>query len=168
MLASSPMRLRIDTTCPEKSLIGAQAYFSDDSGPTAHSTQHCLYPQGLPGSGCRKNINSRSELLFRMPSPLNANSPQPPSPDNSGNSRTKIHRLIKASRLKSPGYGVFLITSKVLDARRRGATTEVYGGSNTPQACREPQGRTRGAIEGNAADDALMVDQGECNLLTYP
>jgi hypothetical protein len=31
------------------------------------------------------------------------------------------------SRLKSAGYGVFLITSKVLDARRRGATTEAYG-----------------------------------------
>jgi hypothetical protein len=26
------------------------------------------------------------------------------------------------------GYGTFLITSKVLDARRRGATTEAYGG----------------------------------------
>jgi len=25
------------------------------------------------------------------------------------------------------GYGVFLITRKVLDARRRGATTEAYG-----------------------------------------
>ena len=95
--------------------------------PTRHSTQHWLYPLGLPGSGCRKNINSRSELLFRMPSPLNANSPQPPSPDNSGNSRTKIHRLIKASRVKSAGYGVFLITSKVLDARHRGATAEAYG-----------------------------------------
>jgi hypothetical protein len=31
------------------------------------------------------------------------------------------------SRLKSVAYGVFLITSKVLDARRRGATTEPYG-----------------------------------------
>ncbi|MBN2061203.1 MAG: hypothetical protein JW882_12390 [Deltaproteobacteria bacterium] len=31
--------------------------------------------------------------------------------------------------------------------------------SNTPQACREPPGRTRGAIAGNAADSALMVDQ---------
>jgi hypothetical protein len=29
--------------------------------------------------------------------------------------------------LKSAGYGVFLITRKVLDARRRGATTEAYG-----------------------------------------
>jgi len=29
--------------------------------------------------------------------------------------------------MKSAAYGVFLITSKVLDARRRGATTEPYG-----------------------------------------
>jgi hypothetical protein len=29
--------------------------------------------------------------------------------------------------VKSPGYEVFLINSKVLDARRRGATTEAYG-----------------------------------------
>jgi hypothetical protein len=43
---------------------------------------------------------------------------------------------------------VCLISSKVLDARHRGATTGAYG--NTPQG---------GAIEGNAADDALMVDQ---------
>jgi hypothetical protein len=40
---------------------------------------------------------------------------------------TKIHRLIFVSRVKSGGYGAFLITSKVLDARRRGATTEAYG-----------------------------------------
>jgi hypothetical protein len=39
------------------------------------------------------------------------------------------------------------MTSKVLDARLREATTEAYG-SNTPQG---------GAIEGNAADDALLV-----------
>jgi hypothetical protein len=39
----------------------------------------------------------------------------------------QIHRLIYVSGLKSTGYGVFLITSKVLDARRRGATTEAYG-----------------------------------------
>jgi len=32
----------------------------------------------------------------------------------------------KPSKLKSAGYGIFLITSKVLDARRRGATTEEY------------------------------------------
>jgi len=63
----------------------------------------------------------------------------------------------KPSKLKSTGYGIFLITSKVLDARRRGATTEAYGGSNTPHG---------GAIEGNAADDALMVDQGNPFTLT--
>jgi hypothetical protein len=33
----------------------------------------------------------------------------------------------KPSKLKSAGYGVFLINRKVLDARRRGATTEAYG-----------------------------------------
>jgi len=33
----------------------------------------------------------------------------------------------KPSKLKSAGYGIFLITSKVLGARRRGATTEAYG-----------------------------------------
>jgi len=57
----------------------------------------------------------------------------------------------KPSKLKSAGYEIFLITSKALDARRRGATTEAYGTrNNTPQG---------GGIEGNAADDALMVDQ---------
>ena len=39
----------------------------------------------------------------------------------------KIHRLIQLSELKSVGYGIFLITSTVLDARRQGATTEAYG-----------------------------------------
>jgi len=59
--------------------------------------------------------------------------------------------------MKSAGSGVFLITSKVLDARRRGATTEAYRG-NTSQG---------GAIEGNAADDTLMVDQGCCNAIAF-
>jgi hypothetical protein len=45
----------------------------------------------------------------------------------------KIHRLIQVSKMKSAGYGTFLITSKVLDARRRGATTEAYGA-----ICRKP------------------------------
>ena len=40
-------------------------------------------------------------------------------------------------------------TNKVLDARRRGAPTRRI--NNTPQG---------EAIEGNAADDSLMVDQG--------
>jgi len=31
----------------------------------------------------------------------------------------------------------------------------------TPQAFREPQGQTRGAIEGNAADDAFMMVRNE-------
>ena len=33
----------------------------------------------------------------------------------------------KPSKVKSADYGIFLITRKVLDARRRGATTEAYG-----------------------------------------
>jgi hypothetical protein len=36
------------------------------------------------------------------------------------------HRPIWLSEVKSALYGVYLITSKVLDARRRGATTEPY------------------------------------------
>ena len=40
---------------------------------------------------------------------------------------SQVHRLILVSGLKSAAYGVFLFTSKVLDARRRGATTEAYG-----------------------------------------
>jgi hypothetical protein len=51
------------------------------------------------------------------------------------NYRGQIHRIIWVLRLKLVGYVAFLITSKVLDVRRRGA------------------------IEGNAADEALMVDQ---------
>jgi len=50
----------------------------------------------------------------------------------------------------------FLITSKVLDVRRRGATTEAYGVIRRKPAPAKAGG---GAIEGNAADDALMVDQ---------
>jgi len=40
---------------------------------------------------------------------------------------TQIHQANFAIRTEISGYGVFLITSKVLDARRRGATTEAYG-----------------------------------------
>jgi hypothetical protein len=65
-----------------------------------------------------------------------------------------MSRLIWISGPKSAGYGAFLITSKVLDARRRGATTEAYG------AIRRKEERS---------DDALMVDQGyafEIDVLT--
>ena len=60
-------------------------------------------------------------------------------------------------------FGETLGTSKVLDAIRQahGPEPMVEGQgaeerrlrriSNTPQACREPQGRTREAIDGNAA-----------------
>jgi len=57
--------------------------------------------------------------------------------------------------MKSAGYVIFLITSKVLDARRRGATTEAYGAIG--------QG---GAIEGNVASNTLMVDHGGLISLT--
>jgi len=61
------------------------------------------------------------------------------------------------STLKSAVYELFLITSKVLGARRRGATTEAYGAIRRKPALAQAGG---GAIEGNAANDALMVDQG--------
>ncbi len=38
----------------------------------------------------------------------------------------EIHRLIWVLRVKLVGYVAFLINSKVLDVRRRGATTEAY------------------------------------------
>jgi hypothetical protein len=55
------------------------------------------------------------------------------------------------------GSAAFLITSKVLDVRRRGATTEAYGVIRRKPAPAKAGG---GAIEDNAVDDALMVDQG--------
>jgi hypothetical protein len=69
------------------------------------------------------------------------------------------------SALKSAGYAVFLITSEVLDARRQGATTEAYGPIRRKPAPAKAGGE---AIEGNAADDALMVDQGTCSILDTP
>jgi hypothetical protein len=47
-----------------------------------------------------------------------------------------------------------LIVSKVLDARRRGATTEAYEAILRKPARAKAGGE---AIEGNTADDALMV-----------
>jgi hypothetical protein len=38
-----------------------------------------------------------------------------------------VEFFTKPSKLESAGYGIFLITRKVLDARRRGTTTEAYG-----------------------------------------
>jgi hypothetical protein len=60
------------------------------------------------------------------------------------------------------GYAAFLITSRVLDVRRRGVTTEAYGVIRRKPAPAKAGG---GAIEGNAADDALMVDQGSNKIL---
>jgi sugar phosphate isomerase/epimerase len=53
--------------------------------------------------------------------------------------------------IEIPQEDELLQTKKVFDARRRGATTEADG-----------------AIEGNAADDALMVDQGQRHALDTP
>ena len=69
----------------------------------------------------------------------------------------KIHRLILVSKRNPAGYGEFLITSKVLDARRRGATTEPYGAIRRKHA---PAQAREGASEDNGADDALLVNQG--------
>jgi len=57
----------------------------------------------------------------------------------------------------SVSLGRFLITSKTSDARRRGATTEAY------EAIRRKEKRAPALLgrEGNAADGALMVDQGQ-------
>ena len=43
--------------------------------------------------------------------------------------------------MKSVVYGVFLIASKVLDARRRGATTEAYG------AIRRKEERSKATVQ---------------------
>jgi len=43
------------------------------------------------------------------------------------NRNAAVGLFAKPSKLKSAGYGIFLITSKVVDARRRGATIEAYG-----------------------------------------
>jgi len=58
------------------------------------------------------------------------------------------HRPIWLSEVKSAVYGVYLITSKVLDARRRGATTEPYEAIRCKPAPAEAGG---GAIDGNGA-----------------
>jgi hypothetical protein len=78
---------------------------------------------------------------------------------------TQINHLIQLSGLKPAAYGLFLITSKVLDARRRGVTTEAYDQYAARPPARRAYAPEGGAIEGNAADDALMVDQGVRGLL---
>jgi hypothetical protein len=59
--------------------------------------------------------------------------------------------------MKSTAYGVFLITSKVLDARRRGAT----------RLNRMGQYAARRSDRSDAADDVLLVDQGLRTLLQF-
>ena len=58
--------------------------------------------------------------------------------------------------------GTFLITGKASDARRHGATTEAYGALRR----KEERALARLRREGNAADDALMVNQGAKERLT--
>jgi len=58
--------------------------------------------------------------------------------------------------MKPKSYSVFLITSKALDARRRGATTEAYGAIRRKpveslQVEREERSLARLWREGNAA-----------------
>jgi hypothetical protein len=57
-------------------------------------------------------------------------------------------------------FGRTLDIIKVLDARRRGVTTEAYEqyAARLPKSCTAD--RQGGAIEDNTADDILMVDQG--------
>ena len=45
---------------------------------------------------------------------------------SSANIYAQIHRVIQLFRVILLGYVTFLITSKGLDVRRRGATTEAY------------------------------------------
>jgi len=69
---------------------------------------------------------------------------------------SQTHRLV-VIRTEISGLWNIPDHQKVLGARRRGATTEAYGAIRRKHAPAEAGG---GAIEGNAADDALMVDQG--------
>jgi hypothetical protein len=66
----------------------------------------------------------------------------------------QIRRLICPRRLKFLAHLAFLITSKVLDVRRRGATIEAYRVIRRKPAPAKPApagaGGGGGAIEGNA------------------
>ena len=67
-----PLRSRNDPRSPEKSLFAAQPYFFDHSSDCAiFNLELGLQPLRLPRRGCRKNIHSHSELLFRIPGYLN-------------------------------------------------------------------------------------------------
>ncbi len=78
---------------------------------------------------------------------------------------TQIHRLILEPLMGSAGLRRFLITSKASDARRRGATTEAYEPiRRKPVESLKVEREERALVclrrEGNAADDALLVNQG--------
>ena len=57
-------------------------------------------------------------------------------------------------------FGLTLATIKMLDARRRGVTTEAYEQYAAGLWPVGPTPRRGGVTEGNAADDTLMVGQG--------
>ena len=62
----------IDASSPERSLLAAQTYFFDHSSDCAiFNPRVGLQSLRLSRRGCRKNIHSRSELLFRIPRYLN-------------------------------------------------------------------------------------------------
>jgi len=64
----------------------------------------------------------------------------------------------KPSKLKSAGYGIFLITRKVLDARRRGATTEAYGAIRR-KPVEWPFGFSQGRESFDLAQDRELVER---------
>jgi hypothetical protein len=63
-----------------------------------------------------------------------------------------MYGLIWVLRLKLEGLGAFLITRKVLDVRRRGATTEAYG------AIRRKEKRSKATQSFDLAQDHEPVE----------
>ena len=55
-----------------------------------------------------------------------------------GSTRTKIHRLIQLSGLKSGANGIFLITSKVLDALRQAQGRESFDSAQDREPVERP------------------------------
>jgi hypothetical protein len=90
-----------------------------------------VYPNPeLPSNSSEDNNNLSSQRLyygFRARA-RPGRSPDPPAAEFAGRVQevSQIHRLIYVLIMISGCFEVFLITSKVLDARRRGATTEAY------------------------------------------
>ena len=72
----------------------------------------------------------------------------------------QIHRLIWLSGLKSASYGVFLITSKALDARRRGATRLNRMGQYAARRSHRRQ-RRRWCLDGDQGSSGCLPDVGK-------